>query len=119
MPWTLIGLAAVGFAVSLYFTVAYYGGKAPPGVPAAFCQREEKSCTTVLNTPYARLLGIPNAVAGLGFYLLIGVVAGLALAGGLPQWLWWTALLTAAGTVAAAPYLIWALVRQLKVWCGL
>ena len=74
---------------------------------------------TILQTPYARLLGLPNAVLGLGFYLLTATVAGLGLAGALPRWLWWTNLVAAGVAVLLAPYLVWALVARLKTWCRL
>lgn len=119
--WILLGLASVGFALSVYFTAAYFGSAATvlPGVPGALCREEEGSCLTVLQTPYARLLGVPNAVVGLLFYLLVGVMAALALAGQPQEWLWRIAFLGAAGSVLVAPYLIWALVARLKTWCPL
>lgn len=117
--WVLLALAVVGAAISFYFTLAYYGKVESRQVPALLCRRAERSCVTILDTPYARLLGVPNAVVGLGFYLLTGAVAGLALAKALPGWLWWVNLAAAAATVLAAPYLVWALVARLKVWCRL
>jgi len=117
--WSLLGLSAVGFGISLYFTLAYYGRIAAGGIPAALCRREERSCVTLLETPYARLLGVPNSVLGLGFYLLTAVVALLALGEILPRWLLWSNLAAAAVSVALAPYLVWALVARLKSWCPL
>lgn len=117
--WVLLALAVLGVAISLYFTLAYYGRVESREVPALLCRREERSCVTILQTPYARLLGVPNAVVGLGFYLLTGAVAALALGEALPDWLWRVNLVVAAGTVLAAPYLVWALVARLKTWCRL
>lgn len=117
--WVLLALAVLGVAISLYFTLVYYGRVESREVPALLCRREERSCVTILHTPYARLLGVPNAVVGLGFYLLTGAVAALALGKALPDWLWWVNLVVAAGTVLAAPYLVWALVARLKTWCRL
>ena len=117
--WSLLGLSAVGFVISLYFTLAYYGRIESHAVPAALCQREERTCVTLLHTPYARLVGVPNAVLGLAFYLLTAAVAALALAGGAPRWLLWVNLGAAAAGVALAPYLVWALVARLKSWCRL
>ena len=74
---------------------------------------------TVLSTPYARLLGVPNAVVGLGFYTMTGAWAVLSIRGQAVDALWWPAFGIAAAGVVAAPYLIWALVSQLRVWCGL
>lgn len=117
--WSLLGLSAVGFGISLYFTLAYYGRIEASGIPAALCRREERSCVTLLETPYARLLGVPNSVLGLGFYFLTAVVAMLSLGEMLPRWLLWSNLAAAAISVALAPYLVWALVARLKSWCPL
>jgi uncharacterized membrane protein len=87
MLWLLLLLALAGTALSVYFTLAYYGRVESREVPAALCQHEERACITILETPYARLLGVPNSLLGIGFYLLTGVVAALALAEALPRWL--------------------------------
>lgn len=118
-PWLLLGLAVLGGAVSFHFTLAYYGRVESGEVPPALCQREEETCITILQTPYARLLGVPNSLLGIGFYLLTALVAGLALAEALPPWLWLANLVAAAATVALAPYLVWALVARLQTWCRL
>jgi uncharacterized membrane protein len=115
----LLGLAGVGFALSFYFTLAYYGWVEARALPAAFCRREERSCLTVLQTPYARVFGPPNSLLGLFFYALVGIVAATALAGASPAWLWPVTFAGAVLAVVLAPYLIWALVAQLKTWCRL
>lgn len=117
--WWLLGLALLGAAISFYFTLVYYGRVESKEIPAALCRRDERSCVTILQTPYARLLGVPNALLGLGFYLLTAGVATLALAGRLPAWLWQVDLALAAGAVLLAPYLVWALGARLKTWCQL
>lgn len=115
----LLALAVLGAAISFYFTLAYYGWLESPHVPAALCRREERSCVTILATPYARVLGVPNTLVGIGFYLLTGIVAGLALNDALPHWLWLANLVGAAAAVLLAPYLIWALAARLRTWCAL
>ncbi len=115
----LLGVAAIGAALSLYFTLAYYGWIEAHALPAAFCRREERSCLTVLQTPYARLFGVPNSLLGLLLHLLAMAVAALALTGTPPPWLWWAAFAGAAFSVLLAPYLIWALVARLQTWCRL
>lgn len=117
--WVLLGLALLGLGISFHFTLAYYGRVESPTVPAVLCRREERACLTILQTPYARLLGVPNAVLGLGFYLLTAAVAALALAEALPRWLWLANLVAAAATVLLAPYLVWALQARLRTWCRL
>ena len=117
--WWLLGLALLGAAISFYFTLVYYGRVESKEIPAALCRRDERSCVTILQTPYARLLGVPNALLGLGFYLLTGGVAALGLGGRAPQWLWQLNLVLAVGAVLLAPYLVWALGARLKAWCRL
>jgi uncharacterized membrane protein len=117
--WIVLGLALVGAALSTYFTLAYYGWIEAHALPAAFCRREERSCVTVLQTPYARLFGVPNSLLGLLLYLMVLAVALLALAGSPSLWLWRTAFAGAAFSVLLAPYLIWALLARLKTWCRL
>lgn len=117
--WWLLGLSLLGWAISFYFTLAYYGRVTSREVPPAMCRREEQTCVTVLQTPYARLLGVPNSLLGVGFYLLTALVAVLALAGLLPRWLWLATVVAAALTVLLAPYLVWALLVRLKTSCRL
>jgi uncharacterized membrane protein len=117
--WWLLGLAAVGAAISFYFTLAYYGRIRSGEVPAALCQRDEHACLTILRTPYARMFSVPNALVGLGLYALTATTAGLTLAGRLPLWLWELNVALAVVAVLLAPYLVWALAARLKVWCRL
>ncbi|MFQ5696346.1 MAG: vitamin K epoxide reductase family protein [Terriglobia bacterium] len=114
-----MGLSLLGLANSLYFTLVYYGRLESREVPVAFCRRSERTCLTILHTPYARVFGVPNSLLAIGFYLLTGLVAGLALAEALPRWLWLVNLVVAAGAVLLAPYLVWSLVARLKTWCRL
>ena len=115
----VLGLALVGAALATYFTLAYYGWIEAHALPAAFCRRDERSCLTVLQTPYARLFGVPNSLLGLLLYLMVLAVAALALAGTPPPWLWRVTFAGVAFSVLLAPYLIWALVARLHTWCRL
>ena len=78
--WLVIGLAAAGFAVSLYLTMTKIAG-----ANALFCEGSG-GCQTVQASRYAMFIGIPTAAWGMALYALIGVLAYL----GLPQrrWLW-------------------------------
>jgi uncharacterized membrane protein len=118
-PWLLLGLAILGAGISLHFSLAYYGRVESREVPAALCRRDEQSCVTILQTPYARVFGLPNSLLGIVFYLLTALVAVLALGDALPRWLWWADLAAAGLGVVLAPYLIWALLARLKTWCRL
>lgn len=65
-------LSLVGLWISIYFTGVYYRWF-PPDVVwiPRVCQLKEESCITVLGTPRAKLLGIPNSVFGMALYLYL------------------------------------------------
>src|SRR5208283_1160665 len=65
-------LSLAGLIDSLYFTFAYYGRiKKARWVPEILCAREGSSCVTVVQTPYARVFGVPNSLLGIVYYLLL------------------------------------------------
>ena len=120
-------LALAGLLDALYFTLAYYGrAKKARWVPAALCAPESSSCARVVRTPHARLLGVPNSVLGIAYYL--GLV-GWILAGGsgspaiaTAAWLRgtaWLLIAVGAGAVLLGSYLIHALWRVLHIHCPL
>ncbi len=128
VEFSIIVLALAGLVNALYFTFAYYGRvKNSRWVPEILCAREGSSCVTVVQTPYARVFGVPNSLLGILYYLAVigwtlggtrvrdaGVhVGSLAVSsGGL--------LIAASGlTVALGFYLIFALRRRLHVDCPL
>ncbi len=121
-------LSLTGLADSLYFTFAYYGRvKKARWIPEILCAREGSSCVTVVQTPYARVFGVPNSLLGIFYYLAV-IVWALAY-----PWLRFrslgfgefrvyfnvTTVLAAVSilTVALGLYLIDALVRKLRVHC--
>lgn len=122
-------LAAIGLWDAFYFTFAYYGRvRKVRWVPAILCAREGSNCVTVVQTPYARIFGVPNSLLGIFFYLV--VIAWTALAiwlepmWGLPDTHWLVIL--GEGLVAAAAfavltgvYLIYSLIAKLHVHCPL
>ena len=123
-------LSLAGLADALYFTFAYYGRiKKARWVPEILCAREGSSCVTVVQTPYARLFGVPNSLLGIIYYLLL-------IAGAMSDWSFginWHAhftsfvippgvgilILISAGTTVFGSYLIYALRRKLHVDCPL
>jgi len=122
---TLLGLAVIGLLLSVYATGAYYRKESLPSVPLALCRAGEDVCRTILQTPYARLFGVPNAVLGLGFYFLVAGVSVWGLSGVevAESWvlLWRIAVIATAlasmVSVVLAPYLSWVLVVRLRHWC--
>jgi len=70
---SIVLLALAGLAIALYFTIVYYGRvRGARWVPAALC-RGDSICVTILQTPYARILGIPNALLGVAYYSALAV----------------------------------------------
>jgi len=121
-------LSLVGLANALYFTFAYYGRiKKARWVPEILCAREGSSCVTVVQTPYARVFGVPNSLLGIAYYLyLIGwIFTGLLFgpmvmvdsravpASNL------VLIAASAVTVLLGFYLIYALRRKLHTHCPL
>ncbi len=126
----IVLLSVAGLANALYFTFAYYGRiKKARWVPAVFCAREGSSCVTVVQTPYARIFGVPNSLLGIIYYVAL-------IAGALTGWSYGINLaihftyivfsfpfilikLGSAITVVLGFYLIYALRRKLHTHCPL
>jgi uncharacterized membrane protein len=123
-------LSLAGLADALYFTFAYYGRiKKARWVPEILCAREGSSCVTVVQTPYARVFGVPNSLLGIAYYLLL-------IAGAMSYWSFGIDLyvhstyvvypfglvlliIISAGTTLLGFYLVYALRRKLHVDCPL
>jgi uncharacterized membrane protein len=123
-------LSLAGLADSLYFTFAYYGRiRKARWVPEILCARDGSSCVTVVQSPYARVFGVPNSLLGIVYYLLL-------IAGALGNWPFFRIdlyihniyvvsfgmrllILISAGTIILGFYLIYALRRKLHVDCPL
>lgn len=126
--WAILILSLAGLVNALYFTFAYYGRiKEARWVPAILCAREGSSCVTVVQTPYARVFGVPNSLLGIIYYLfLIGwVLTGMSMGPeimlGSHSLPFSTLALVAAsaGTVMLGFYLIYALIEKLHTHCPL
>ncbi len=126
----ICALSLAGLADSLYFTFAYYGRiKKARWIPEILCAREGSSCVTVVQTPYARVFGVPNSLLGIAYYLLL-------IAGAIGNWSFGTNLyvhftyfvvpfglpiliIVSAGTTVLGFYLVYVLRRKLHVDCPL
>ncbi len=126
----IVVLSLGGLADALYFTFAYYGRiKKARWVPEILCAREGSNCVTVVQTPYARVFGLPNSLFGTLYYLVL-------IAGALGDWSFGMnvlitfgrfvvplamvlLILVSAGAVILGLYLIYALRRKLHVDCPL
>ena len=120
-------LSLVGLAEALYFTLAYYGRvRRARWVPKILCAREGSSCVTVLQTPYARVFGVPNSLLGIVYYLAVMLwlpwprdVHGVETYAYLFLFLTGALMLASAATVILGGYLVYALRRQLHTHCAL
>ncbi len=126
----IIVLSLAGLADALYFTFAYYGRiKKARWVPEILCAREGSSCVTVVQTPYARVFGVPNSLLGIIYYHVLIAWAAKGVSNASSWYIHFTyfvispayflLVLTSATTVVLGFYLVWALRRKLHIDCPL
>jgi len=114
---TLGIFSALGFMISLYFTLVYHK-LMPPDAPfiPKLCRMDQSSCQSLLSTRDARVFGVPNFYLGLVFYVVI-VVVSIAPS---PVREWRLLVAGASGlTVAASLFLSYSLLVRLKTNCVL
>jgi uncharacterized membrane protein len=116
-------LALAGLVDAFYFTFAYYGRiRKARWVPEILCAREGSSCVTVVQTPYARVFGVPNSLLGIFYYVslfawvMVGRDVGISFDGFMVS-LVWLLIAVSAVTVILGFYLIYALRRKLHTDC--
>lgn len=65
-------LCGLGLWISIYFTAVSYHWVSPDvkWIPR-FCRLKEASCQLVIETPRAKLFGVPNSVYGIGLYVYL------------------------------------------------
>lgn len=109
-----LGLAMAGLISSIYFALAHYGRiKTGDMIPTV---AGEGICVSILDTPYARVLGLPNSVFGITYYLLITFSAGYRLLFG--EWLLLNVLIVVAVLAALfSLFLAWSLIFRIRVFC--
>lgn len=109
-----LSLSLAGLWISIYFTGVAYRWF-PPQVKwiPRICQLKESSCQLVLETPRAKLFGLPNSVYGIGLYLYL-----IFFFLGAPLW-WWPALVAVALAVVRSIYLAYSLLFITRVACPL
>ncbi len=110
-------LAFLGWVISAYFAAVYHNlvRDANKFVPR-FCRMGPATCASILDSPKARLFGVPNFDLGILFYTgLLGAAFAPSL------WLQLQSLLFMGSivTVLMGFYLSYVLVFQLKTRCGL
>jgi uncharacterized membrane protein len=112
----LLVLAAVGFAISAFFTLITYG-VVPLGGRSVrqICRMDRDTCITVLGHPDARIVGVPNSLIGMLFYILVVASA----AAGMGSALWLAALIASWIAVGLGVYLVHSLLFKLRIPCVL
>jgi len=107
-------LSLTGLWISIYFTGVSYRWF-PPNVKwiPRFCQLKEASCQLVIETPRAKLFGIPNSVYGIGMYAyLLLYFVGLPLP-------WWIGFVSAGLATLRSIYLAYSLLFVTRIPCPL
>ena len=71
----LVSCAFAGLSIALYFSLVYYRViEADNRWIPSFCRMEKGGCMRILDTPEAKVLGVPNSVLGVLYYLAILLV---------------------------------------------
>lgn len=117
MMIVVAALAMVGLGIASYFTAVTYGWmRADSTLIPRLCRMERDTCAYVLETPQAKVFGLPNSALGIVYYLL--VLSRCASGPWAP--IWESALLASALlTVALGAYLTYSLLYRLRVTCPL
>lgn len=114
----LVLLASAGTVISLYFTALAYRWVTPDSASIpAFCRMGEQTCATVIDSPRARMFGLPNSLLGLLYYAGLLTLLGSGRLGS-PPWIW-LALITSAGTVGLGAFLTYSLLFLTRIPCRL
>ena len=107
-------LCLLGLWISIYFTgVSYHWFSHDVRWVPKVCRLKEASCQLVLQTPRAKLFGIPNSVYGIGLYLYLGA---FFLSFPLP---WILGFLGIALATLRSIYLAYSLLFVTRVACPL
>jgi uncharacterized membrane protein len=102
-------IAVLGFADAAYLTLEHYSGEIPP------CSIVE-GCEQVLTSAYATFAGIPVALGGVIFYLLVLIGLFAYLEGKNEKLLRYALILTAVGFLSTL-YFLFIQAFVLKAFC--
>ncbi len=106
--------AGLGLAISVYLTVEHFSGSATLACP----EGDTINCAKVTSSPWSELVGVPVAVLGLAYFLVMTALVTP------PAWrrraLDPVRIIGAAGGVAMVLYLVWIelfKVGAICLWC--
>ena len=109
MITSILVLAAIGFCVALYAYIVESKIKKDSTYKPACDITDRISCTKALNSKYANLFFVSNGIAGMLYYLLVGVLAYL----NMHQYLF---ILTGAGVLMTC-FMAFLLYVKVKSYC--
>lgn len=117
--YAVLFLAIVGFLDSLYITLVVHGWIVQNRCPSpATCWAAEETCESVFTTPESKILGAPNSVFGVAYYLIVIVASLLRIS--TEAWPFLPLLtLVSVGAAAFSVYLAWVLIFRLRTPCPL
>jgi uncharacterized membrane protein len=110
-PTLMLVFAFIGIADAFYDSYAIYTGQ------LLWCPPPIDGCNTVLNSPYARIVGIPLGYFGLIFYLYMFPFAALLAFDPLSRGLRLGALLYAALGVSSSIYFMYIQLAFIHAFC--
>jgi len=114
----ILTCSALGWLISLYFTLVYYRVIKPDVrfIPA-FCRLDEATCQYLMGTRNAKILGVRNFALGLLYYTaLLVYVASESVQEIIPLSL---LIFVSMFTVFLGVYLVYGLIAKLKTHCTL
>lgn len=111
-----VALCIVGLLISVYLTALHYDSRIPLVCHASGIV----DCQGVLTSPQSTMLGLPVALYGILWFLVMGALALTSGRSAAPGWitdatLIWT--LIGAGAVAYLVYAELGLIGRICIWC--
>ncbi len=115
---TLMVGSCVGFCISSYFTaLSYRWIHSDTSWIPSFCRMGKKTCASIIDTPRARLFGIPNSALGQLFYLAL--IVALLTSQLFTSPFYFLCLTASALTVLMGLFLTYSLLFWTQVSCPL
>jgi uncharacterized membrane protein len=110
----LVVLAFFGLTISLYFTLVFFHliDTSARYVPQ-FCWSAARDCAAIVHHPDASVFSVPNSVLGMFYYTAVLIAISQNFASALPM------VIVSWFTVAVGVYLIYSLLRRVRVLCVL
>lgn len=102
-------VAAVGFVDATYLTIEHYANRVPPCFITS-------GCDTVTTSSYATVAGVPVALAGALYYLVMIIGSAVVIETKQARWLRYLAVFSLAG-LGSTVYLVSIMAFVLKAWC--